>query len=193
MSKHEIRKRILAKRESLTLQQIQVKSKSIETKLFALAEYRQAGTVMAYVDFRGEVQTGGILTHILAQNKRLFLPVTDVPGKKLLPAEVVNLTDDLAAGTWGITEPKAHCRPLAKPEEIDLVIIPGVAFDTLGNRLGYGKGFYDRFLPNLKENAVLVALAFEEQITDNIYPEDDDVPVHLLITELSIWDFRKKS
>ena len=70
-----------------------------------------------------------------------------------------------------------------EPKEIDLVIVPGVAFDIRGNRLGYGGGFYDRFLPNTRKNTTLVALAYELQVSSDVYRAEHDVPIHILITE----------
>jgi len=163
-------------------------SNRIITKLFSLQEYRRAATVMAYVDFRNEVQTATILENVLQQGKRLVLPITDVPNKRLIPAQVLQLTNDLTPGTWGILEPSSQCVPV-NPGEIDLVIVPGVAFDSAGNRLGYGGGFYDRFLPSIRNDTPLVSLAFELQVRNNVYPAEHDVRIHLLITEERVLDF----
>ena len=189
--KQRLRKQILAQRNSLSPEQVATKSNSIASRLFSLPEYRQATSVMAYADFRNEVRTGLILDHILAQGKKLFLPVTQVPEKRLLPAQVSDLAKDLAPGTWGITEPTENCPRLKNYHDIDLVIVPGLVFDRSGNRLGYGGGFYDRFLPQVKKEAVLVALAFEMQMKKQIHPGYYDVSMDLLITERRILNFHK--
>ncbi len=190
MSKFELRKHIIAQRNALPLQTLKDNSAAIVTKLLNLPEYHMATTVMAYVDFRNEVQTASIMENAMQQNKRLLLPVTNVSNKRLVPSQVLHLPDDLTPSTWGILEPKPQCIRPIDPKEIDLVIVPGVAFDTAGNRLGYGGGFYDRFLPSVRVNTTLVSLAFELQIRSNIYPAKNDVPIHILITEDRVLDFR---
>lgn len=193
MSKLELRKNVIAGRNAMAPKQLAKKSAVIATKFLALPEYQRATTVMAYVDFRNEVQTASIIENALYQGKRLVVPITDVPNKRLILSQIVNFPDDLTPGTWGILEPKPHCVRPVEPGEIDLVIVPGVAFDTSGNRLGYGGGFYDRFLPQTKGGTTLVSLAFEMQIRPNVYPDEHDIPVHILITEARVLDFRPKS
>ncbi|WP_347491127.1 5-formyltetrahydrofolate cyclo-ligase [Desulfoscipio sp. XC116] len=192
MSKNELRKNVIAGRNAMPLQQIEAKSSAIAAKVLALPEYRRAATVMAYVDFRNEVQTVSIIKNALQQGKRLVVPITDATNKNLIPSQVVRFPDDLTPGTWGILEPKPECVRPVDPKEIDLVIIPGVAFDTAGDRLGYGGGFYDRFLPRTGENITLVSLAFELQVRPNVYPGEYDVPIHILVTEERVLDFRLK-
>jgi len=192
VSKLVLRKDIIAQRMALPQNKTVDLSNKIVTKLFSLPEYRLAATVMVYVDFRNEVQTASILENALQQGKRLVLPITDVPNKKLIPAQVLQLPDDLTPGTWGILEPKPQCTPV-NPGEIDLIIVPGVAFDTAGNRLGYGGGFYDRFLPSIRFDTTLVSLAFELQVKANVYPTEHDVRIHLLITEERVLDFRNSN
>ncbi len=190
MSKLELRKKIIALRNALPLQKLKDNSATIVTKLLALPEYRRAATVMAYVDFRNEVHTASILENALHQNKRLLIPITDVPNKKLIPSQVLHFPDDLTPGTWGILEPKPQCVRPVDPGEIDLVIVPGVAFDTAGNRMGYGGGFYDRFLPGTRVDTTLVSMAFELQVRSNVYPAEHDVRIHILVTEERVLDFR---
>lgn len=183
MSKIELRKQVIARRNTLSQKQLMERSAKIVTTFLNLPEYHRAATVMAYVDFRNEVQTTHILENILQQGKRLVLPVTDVPQKKLIPSLILHFPDDLTPGTWGILEPSPQRIQPVEPKEIDLVIVPGVAFDTRGNRLGYGGGFYDRFLPNTRKNTTLVALAYELQVSSDVYHAEQDVPIHILITE----------
>ncbi|AGL01573.1 5-formyltetrahydrofolate cyclo-ligase [Desulfoscipio gibsoniae] len=192
MSKNELRKNVIAGRNAMPLHQIEATSAAIADKVLALPEYIRATTVMAYVDFRNEVQTAFINKSILQQGKRLVVPITDVANKKLIPSQVIHFPNDLTPGTWGILEPKPECVRPVEPGEIDLVIIPGVAFDTAGNRLGYGGGFYDRFLLRIRKDATLVSLAFELQVRPNVYPGEYDVPIHILITEDRVLDFRPK-
>jgi len=119
--------------------------------------------------------------------------ITDRANTALIPSELKDFPGDLTSGTWGILEPKAdRVRPV-DPQEIDLVVVPGVSFDPNGNRLGYGGGFYDRFLLRTKPDTTFVALAFELQIRDDVHPEEHDHPVHYVITEDRVMDCRKKA
>lgn len=190
MSKNELRKSVIAARSKLAAEKIRDNSSAVADRFLSLEEYLQADTIMAYVDFRNEVQTGDIIIDALNRGKKVVVPITDVANKKLTPSQLLNFPGDLAPGTWGILEPRPECVRPAAPEEIDLVIVPGVAFDTAGNRLGYGGGFYDRFLLNTKPGCLYAALAFEMQIRPNVYPGEYDLPIHLLITEKRILDFQ---
>ena len=193
MSKNELRQSVIAARNRLAEEEIKDKSSAVASRFLELAEYLRAGTVMAYVDFRNEVQTGPIIRDALGKDKRVVVPITDVAGKKLTPSQIIDFPGDLAPGAWDILEPKPECVRPVPPEEIDLVIVPGVAFDTSGNRLGYGGGFYDRFLLTTGSGCVYAALAFELQIRPNVYPGEHDLPVHLLVTEDRVLDFRTES
>lgn len=181
--KIETRKDVLKKRSALSPGQLAEKSASIAKNFLSMEECRLASTVMVYLDFRNEVQTGLLVKDLMAAGKRVVIPVTDIPNKKLTPSLLLHYPEDLAPGAWGILEPKPEClRPL-EPTDLDIVIVPGVAFDILGNRLGYGGGFYDRFLPLTRPGTVYIALAFELQIRPDVYPGEYDQPVHFVITE----------
>ena len=182
-SKGEIRKRILQARRALAPEEAAEKSARIVAQLLELPEYRVARTVMAYLDFRGEVQTGPFVRVALAQGKRVAVPVTEVASRRLVPSLLVRYPEEVAPGTWGIPEPlPEYVRPVPV-EEIDLVVVPGVAFDPAGNRLGYGGGFYDRFLPLTRDDCFWVAPAFELQLVDRIEAGPCDCPVHCIVTE----------
>lgn len=181
--KKQLRKEIIAARMAQADEAVTEKSTRITEKVIGLPEFRNAGLIMMYLDFRNEVATGGLIRYCLENGKRVVVPVTDTKNIRLIPSEVLNFPDDLTAGTWGILEPKAGCLRPVDPSEIDLVIVPGVSFDKRGNRLGYGGGFYDRFLRLTGEDTVFVALAFELQVREDVYPEEHDYPVHYVITE----------
>lgn len=178
-----MRKEILSKRQSLTKQEVVEKSDNVHKQLLQLKYYQEAKTVMVYVDFRNEVQTADIITTALNQGKRIIIPVCKQEGYQLIPSEIYRFPDDLEAGTWGILEPKpGRLRPV-EPGELELILIPGVAFDRKGNRLGYGAGYYDRFLEKASPKAVFIALAFELQVVEDAFPAEHDIPVHYILTE----------
>lgn len=183
MLKSELRKDVLKARGALTSAEVAEKSARAVERLLAMDEYRQASTIMAYLDFRNEVQTGGLVAKAMAAGKRMAVPVTDIANRRLTPSLLMNFPGDLQPGAWGILEPKPESMRPLEPGELDLVIVPGVAFDTDGNRLGYGGGFYDRFLPRTRPDTVYVALAFELQIRPDVVPGPYDIPVHYLLTE----------
>jgi len=181
--KNEIRKSVLRARTALSPAEVTEKSALVIEKVLLMKEYLQAGTIMVYLDFRNEVQTGHLVQHSLSAGKRVTVPVTDVANHKLIPSLLQNYPDDLQPGTWGILEPKPDCLRSVNPAEIDLVFVPGVAFDLSGNRVGYGGGFYDRFLLQTRPHTFYIALAFELQIKPYVYPDEHDIPVHWIVTE----------
>ncbi len=189
MTKGELRKDVLKQRAAMTPEEVAEKSAAILNKLISLEEWRRAGTIMAYVDFRNEVQTGELIRHCLAGGKRVSVPITDIAGKVLTPSEILHYPDDLVPGAWGILEPAPGCVRPVDPRDLDMVVVPGVAFDLNGDRLGYGGGFYDRFLPRTRPGTVFLAPAFELQIMDNVYPGPHDCPVHILVTEQRVLRF----
>ncbi|MBC7325946.1 MAG: 5-formyltetrahydrofolate cyclo-ligase, partial [Moorella sp. (in: Bacteria)] len=122
----------------------------------------------------------------LAGGKRVAVPLCIREGRRLIASEVFAFPGDLEPGTWGILEPKKeNLRPLA-PDLIDLVIVPGVAFDRAGNRLGYGAGYYDRFLATLRPGARCIAVGFAEQIVPDVYAEPHDRRVDMIVTDAEI-------
>lgn len=193
MEKKELRKNILAARMAQSDKEVTAKSRQVLQKLKSLPEFEQAGVIMFYLDFRKEVQTGELISECLANGKRVVIPITDRANTALIPSELKEFPGDLTSGTWGILEPKAdRVRPV-EPGEINFVVVPGVSFDPKGNRLGYGGGFYDRFLLRTKPGATFAALAFEMQIKDDVHPEEHDHPVHYVITEERLMDCRNRA
>ncbi len=164
-------------------QMVNLNSELIFNRLAPLDFYKNAQCVMLYLSFRNEVDTSNIISNLFLQNKRVFIPVTVPTSKTLLISELKDFEKDLEIGTFGVLEPKKEAlRPISS-ELIDLVIVPGVAFDERGYRIGYGAGYYDRFLPNLKDTVPTVALAFEVQMIDHVENDEYDFPVQYIITE----------
>lgn len=132
---------------------------------------------MFFASFRSEVETEGMIRRAIRSGKRVVLP--KVAGKELALYEIKDFDSDVATGAWGIPEPK----PLtpAGLGDIDLMIVPGAAFDEQGNRLGYGAGFYDKLLPAFR--GTTVALTFEAQIRKSLPAEKHDVPIKKIVTE----------
>jgi 5-formyltetrahydrofolate cyclo-ligase len=163
-------------------------SRVICERLVSLPEYRRAGTVLYYVDARSEVRTRDHLATALRHDKRIVVPYC-VAGE--LELFLLQSMDELAVGMYRILEPKAELRTLpgkrVAVEELDLIVVPGVAFDRRGARMGHGKGYYDKLLEHARPDTPLVALAFECQLFPEIPTEAHDVFMDKVITEAAVY------
>ncbi len=176
-SKTSLRKQVAEARGSLSREERESKSRDIEQRLFLLPEFQSASVVMFFASFRSEVDTLPMIRHSLAMGKRTILP--KVKGKDLGLFEIRDFDKDIAPGAWGIPEPR-EILPVTI-HDVDFMIVPGLAFDLNGNRLGYGAGFYDRILPLYKKETA--ALAFEIQIVPQVPISALDIPVKKIVTE----------
>ena len=163
-------------------------SKQICQRLVALPEYQQARVVMYYVDARSEVRTRHYLPEALQHDKKIIVPYCVDGELELFHLENM---DELALGMYRILEPKAELRPLEakrpRVEELDLVIVPGVAFDRRGARMGHGFGYYDKLLQRVRPDTPLVALAFDCQLFDEIPTESHDIFMDKIVTEKQVY------
>ncbi|WP_010247529.1 5-formyltetrahydrofolate cyclo-ligase [Acetivibrio cellulolyticus] len=184
-TKKLIREEVACYRKSASRKEVESKSFEIAQRLIKLDSFKASQAIMCYMDFKNEVMTGYIIDYCFKHGKRVVLPLVDsINGiKKVVPYEVVNLENDLMPGVFGILEPRKDSARVFNVKEIDLVIVPGVAFDTGRNRIGYGAGFYDRFLEAVKPDCTKIGIAFEFQIYDDIPVEEHDIPLDFVITE----------
>jgi 5-formyltetrahydrofolate cyclo-ligase len=163
-------------------------SRQICTTFMALPEYAAARTVMFYVDVRSEVRTRNSLPDALASGKRIVVPYCVNNELKLFLLKDV---EELSIGMYKILEPRPELRSLAEkrvsPGELDLVMVPGVAFDRKGSRMGHGFGYYDKLLQHARDDAPLVALAFECQLFPEIPTQAHDIFMDKIITEKAIY------
>ncbi|MEW6104063.1 MAG: 5-formyltetrahydrofolate cyclo-ligase [bacterium] len=173
MNKDEIRKNITKIRDSQSSEEILEKSKKIKEKIFSLPEFKETPNVLFYYSFGSEVRTDIM---ILECKKRIFLP--KVSGEKLEIFEIKSL-DEVKPGYCGILEPITK-NPV-KLDDIELVIVPGIAFDKRGFRIGYGRGYYDRLLPLLF--CKKIGLAFSLQIVNKIPNTPKDIRIDKIVTE----------
>lgn len=183
MSKVSVRKSTLDARKGISAEEL-VKNSEMATENFLNTDiYKQANTIMAYIDFRNEVKTEQIIKTAIADGKRVVIPISVVETRQLILSELINYDIELEQGAYGILEPKPEYIRETDPKIIDVVLIPGVAFDERGFRVGYGAGYYDRFLERVRPDAKKVALAFEMQMVEHAFEDDHDVPVDTIITE----------
>lgn len=167
-------------------------SRAICEKFVALPQYAAARTVMFYVDVRTEVRTRDYLATALSHGKRIVVPWCNASGE--LELFWLKSMDDLAIGMYKILEPKPELRLLPDRQvpvaELDLIMVPGVAFTRDGARMGHGKGYYDKLLEHARPDAPLVALAFECQLFPEIPTQEHDVFMDKIITEAAVYEGR---
>ncbi len=147
----------------------------------SLAEYAEARAVLGFWPLDDEIDVRPILRDASAAGKAVALPVSVVETGELTLRSFRG-EERLVEGAYGIAEPAAGEGELS-PEVVDLVLVPGKAFDLSGNRLGRGKGYYDRFLPRLGESAFRLGVAYEVQVFERVPVDEHDVPVHVVATE----------
>ncbi|HEY7529699.1 MAG TPA: 5-formyltetrahydrofolate cyclo-ligase [Gemmatimonadota bacterium] len=180
-AKAALRGEAAARRKALRPEEVDLRSAVIQEALLALEEYRAARVVHAYVGVKGnEVRTDRVLLETLRSGRRLALP--RVAGQDLAHHEVRALSE-LRAAAFGLLEPAADA-PAVGTDELDLVIVPGLAFDRRGNRLGLGRGYYDRFLAGVR--APRVALLYSTQLVERVPAGPRDVAVDLLVTDAGV-------
>jgi len=186
--KKRLREKLLNRRDAIPPDLKSAKESAIEDRLFSLDVFKKARSILIYVSFRSEVDTRNYLNDIIQLGKKLVLPLVDTRHKVLKLYEI-NSPDELKPGYMGILEPGVLRYRRCSLKDIDLVIIPGTGFDPKGNRLGYGGGYYDKLLSmEARELAEIdhittVALAFEEQIGEEIPSEPHDIKVDMIVTD----------
>jgi len=163
-------------------------SEKIVNRFMELPEYQAAKTVMFYVDVRDEVRTRQALPAALASGKRVVVPYCVDGELELFWLENI---EELELGMYRILEPKSDLRSLGskrlQPTDLDLVMVPGVAFDRNGGRTGHGKGYYDKLLQHARLDAPLIALSFECQIFEKIPAESHDIYMDKVVTEDDVY------
>lgn len=160
-------------------------SEKIAKKLFALKDFKDSTKVMFYASKGNEVHTLDMIQDSINLGKRVFVPVTDTLSKELMVCELRDV-GELEPKAFGVPEPKAEYFRPADAKQLELVIVPGIAFDLNGHRIGYGKGYYDKFLKRLPRGTKRVGLAFEFQVVDRIPREAHDQRLHKIVTDKKV-------
>jgi len=174
---------MLQERDRISPALRQQMSRQLSALLCETPFWRAASSILLYVSVRGEVDTHGLITDSLIRPVSIALPRVDKNAAKLVLYRILSW-NDLVPGGFGIPEPLDRQCTIISPDMIDCAIIPGVAFDMTGARLGYGKGYYDKLLTEL--NAPTAGLCFEHQLVGHIPCEPHDRRVHMIITEKRI-------
>jgi len=176
--KSEIRRSVTERLKKQPVKTRLRKSRQIENKLFRKKEFQKAKTVMFYVSLPEEVGTRQMIARALRSGKRIVVPRL-VQGR-IRPVQIHRVKKDLKRGRYGILEPKR--KTPFNLRQIDVVVVPGVAFDRRKNRLGRGGGYYDRFLKRLHKQTTIIGLAYQLQLLPTLPVSSRDVPVRYLIS-----------
>ena len=189
--RQDLRKRILAARDRLSGNARHEKSISVEQNFWSLPERQQWSTLFIYVNFRSEVETLDLIQRCLKHGIRVAVPLVEASAVSMIPLLIKDPEKDLVPGYCNIPEPDPEKTRRIEPAEIDAAVIPGSVFDIRGGRLGYGGGYYDRFLVNKAPQAKRIGFAFELQVIDQVPVAPHDQPLDILITEKRIVNIRR--
>lgn len=183
MDKKSLRKQYLEKRSNLPMNIVEEKSDIITNRLLSLDIYKNSSFIMSYVSFRKEVRTKTLMISSLNKGKRIGVPITVPETKELIVSELKDFHRELSLGYYNILTPKSQYIRIVSPDIVNLVIVPGAVFDKDGYRVGYGGGYYDRFLKKLNKDSIKLGLAYDLQLTDSVPKDDYDIPVDYILTE----------
>ena len=150
-------------------------------------EFKQAGSVMLFLSIPNEIETAMVLNDALGNGKRVVVPSVVWETKRMIPVELVRLDCEMVTDRYGLRHPAAARAVLAS--QIDVVVVPGLGFDAIGNRLGRGGGFYDRFLTDTEFRGLACGLAFEEQVAEAVPCGEHDAKVAMLVTDEQVRRF----
>jgi 5-formyltetrahydrofolate cyclo-ligase len=184
--KQEIRKKIEKKLNALSREDLRGKLKRIENQLFEFPNFMEAVKTLLYLNRSNEVDSRQILKRCKQAAKQIILPFFNASANGVQLYKINDLKADLKAGPGNVFEPNPGRCKLFNINDIDIAIIPGVAFDEKGARLGDGSGHYDRFIPRLPATVRKVAVAFEEQLISSVPMESHDKYVDIIITDKRI-------
>lgn len=186
LDKGELRRKYQEERKKTNEDTLDKASLLIKDRLVSSLFYKNASVVFCYMSIGTEVKTGELCRHILNTGKKLCIPKTNTFNRTMeayLIKELVNLN---TKNKYEIPEPSVSSGGLCNPEKIDLAIIPGIVFDFSGHRIGYGGGYYDRYLPLLKKDCIKVGLTMEHFLIDRIPADAHDFKLDFICTEVRL-------
>ena len=182
MTKAQLRTTLLRRLKQQREDARRRKSEAVWRKVFRLTAFRRAKTILCYVALPYEVQTWQMIEEMLAYGKRVVVPVARPKTKRLGLSEVRDPHADLMPRTFGVWEPVPGALRPVRPRDLDLVLVPGLAFDRRGHRLGHGHGYFDRFLSRLPKTTPTVGLAFRFQLLESLPTGRHDHAVQTVLT-----------
>lgn len=180
-NKTELRSKFKNVRNSLDVVERDLKSKIICKKTLNLIKQNLYKNVFVYKSFSSETKTDGIIRGLYGENVNIYVPYCNIEKEEMVAVKYAP-DDECTDNVYGIQEPLNL--NVINQNEIDAIIIPGLAFDKLGNRIGYGKGYYDKYINSCKSNPALIAICYSEQIINEYIDADEhDVKVDMIITD----------
>ncbi len=186
-SKADARKKFIKTRGNMPEEQVKELSSKINSTIMKLRQYKDADTVMLYLDFNNEIDSMPLIEDCFKSGKKVVIPYCKKEGLEIIPTELNDMEKELERTKFGYLETKKEYVKPVDINDIDLILIPGLAFDTQCHRLGFGAGYYDRFLSRINENTVTMGVAYEFQILSLIPEiEQTDIPLNYVVTEKRI-------
>ncbi len=186
-SKADARNMFIRKREKMSDEEVRTLGDKINSTVMRLPQYKNAKTIMLYLNFNNEICSKELIEDSFSKGRRVVIPYCKKEGLEILPTELRDVEIELERTKFGYLETKEEHLKLVDIEEIDLIIVPGLAFDKSCHRLGFGAGYYDRFLSKLGGKTETIGVAYDFQILD-IIPELEltDIPLDYVVTEKRI-------
>jgi 5-formyltetrahydrofolate cyclo-ligase len=182
MPKRSIRQEVLARRKALSAEDCRLASSQVQQFFLASMQYQQASCIIIYAPIHNEVATQMIVHHALGTGKQVGFPV--VVGQTMV-FRGIQADAAMQRGAFGILEPCSGGE-LLLPDQADIIVVPGVAFDEQGHRIGYGKGYYDKTIHHVEGQGKLVGFCYEFQVVESIAGQSHDVKMDCVITEKRI-------
>jgi len=183
--KKEVRFKFLEMRDKTEPVMMSAYSAAIAAAIRKLAVYVEAKTVMFYLSYGSEVMTDAMIMHAFEDGKDVIVPAIQNPGDGEMYGVRISRLEDSYMSVYGIRQPEIHDGDIVEKKDIDLVFVPAIAFDMRGYRIGYGKGYFDKWLSGIEQKKA-VGLAYDGQITDKLPVEEFDMPVGTIVTEKKI-------
>ena len=186
--KKQLRTEMKDRRGQMAAAEVKHFSQQIRQRVEELNPIQEAHHIMAFASINNEVDLLPLMEKWHQEGRTILLPRVEAKGQ----LEAVEWTgwEDIQAGPFGIREPLGTA---FAPRRIDAVLVPGLVFDYKGYRLGYGRGYYDRFLPHLSDAAFFCGVCYEFQVVENVFPHEQDIPMHWIVTDHSelvlSWDY----
>jgi 5-formyltetrahydrofolate cyclo-ligase len=181
MDKVAVRKVMIRRRNDLTLNEVHSLSIKIEENLFSSKDFLNRDYVLYYLSFGKEVRTDSMIEHSLRLGKAVYVPRIIKNKNKLEVCEIKNLKTGFELNDFGIREPLGA--PAASSTKIDAIVLPGLAFDYSGGRIGFGGGYYDKLFVELPVNSLCLGVAYDFQLADSLYQDVWDKKVQKVFTE----------
>jgi 5-formyltetrahydrofolate cyclo-ligase len=190
-SKHYYRKMMRERLQAMTTEEFQACNREVRSGFLGLQPVKTAATVMIYYSIHREVETISLIEELFRAGKRVALPVC-VPECNLVAKEIRDLSEVQKSGRYGLSEPAPET-PEMESAALDLIVLPGLAFDRAGNRLGHGAGYYDRFLSRTPQFIYKLGLAYGFQVVERLPARQHDIKINGLLTPEGFLEFTTKT